>query len=330
MGGKFSQDGSVFCAASQDGAIHLVDSTSWKTIKSIEARDVGWSIIDIDYSPDQRFVIYSSWSAYIHMCNVDGDYELHEALELEPTCMFGIRFSPNNREILAGCRYGSVMMYDVERKRRVASFRGHEDDINAVCYVQNNPNMFATASDDTLCKIWDQRDSNRRCVGGFIGHQQGLTSVSSSGNYILTNSKDQSLKLWDLRKMHEENTLDQYTESRTESDFDYRWQRFHRSARVSRAPQDNSLNSFVGHSVAQTLIRADFSPQHNTAGRYVYSGSANRSVYIYDILTSRIVDVIDGHRDIVRDVSWHPYLPLLATSSWDSSCGRYEYRMDKV
>ena len=33
-------------------------------IKTINARDIGWSVIDTDYSPDQRFLIYSSWSRY--------------------------------------------------------------------------------------------------------------------------------------------------------------------------------------------------------------------------------------------------------------------------
>jgi hypothetical protein len=27
----------------------------------------------------------------------------------------------------------------------------------------------------------------------------------------------------------------------------------------------------------------------------------------------------------VRDVSWHPTLPLLLTASWDASCGKWEY-----
>jgi hypothetical protein len=51
--------------------------------KTIDARDVGWSIIDTDYSPDQQFLIYSSWSPYVHLCNVfqSEGTELHLPLD---------------------------------------------------------------------------------------------------------------------------------------------------------------------------------------------------------------------------------------------------------
>ena len=48
-----------------DATITLHDTQdNGRVIKTIEARDIGWSIIDTDYSPDQRFLIYSSWSPY--------------------------------------------------------------------------------------------------------------------------------------------------------------------------------------------------------------------------------------------------------------------------
>jgi hypothetical protein len=31
------------------------------------ARDIQWSVIDVDYSADGRFLAYSSWSDFVHM-----------------------------------------------------------------------------------------------------------------------------------------------------------------------------------------------------------------------------------------------------------------------
>lgn len=38
-------------------------------------------------------------------------------------------------------------------------------------------------------------------VGVFAGHRDGITYIDSRGDdrYVLTNSKDQTLKVWDLR-----------------------------------------------------------------------------------------------------------------------------------
>lgn len=34
----------------------------YKLFRSIHARDVGWSIIDVAFSPDQEHFVYSTWS----------------------------------------------------------------------------------------------------------------------------------------------------------------------------------------------------------------------------------------------------------------------------
>lgn len=40
-----------------------------------------------------------------------------------------------------------------------------------------------------------------REVGVFTGHTEGLTYVDSKGDgrYVLSNAKDQTMKLWDIR-----------------------------------------------------------------------------------------------------------------------------------
>ena len=41
------------------------------------------------------------------------------------------------------------------------------------------------------------------CAGLLIGHTQGITHVSSQDNMVLSNGKDQRMKLWDLRKLQQ-------------------------------------------------------------------------------------------------------------------------------
>jgi hypothetical protein len=90
---------------------------------------------------------------------------------------------------------------------------------------------------------------------------------------------------------------------------DYRMQRLSRSSMEASADAmsgiDRSVITYTGHSVAQTLIRCDFSPEHSTGFKYVITGSADGLVHIYDVLTGEVVKKIEGHRAIVRDVAWH-------------------------
>lgn len=75
------------------------------------------------------------------------------------------------------------------------------------------------------------------------------------------------------------------------------------------------VSRYRGHRVLQTLVRAYFSPVESTGQRYIYTGSTDGTVYIYDVVSGETVRKLSGHFATVRDVAWHPTLPLIATSS---------------
>jgi len=321
--GMFSRDGSMYMSACQDRSIRTYETYKWQVQKTIVARDVGWSIISVDYSPDKDWLIYSSWSDYVHICNTQGEHEVHEALDFKPQahrfCLFSIQFSPDNSEILGGSNDKCLYMYDIVKKQRVLAVRGHMDDINAVCYADKSSQIFFSGSDDALVKVWDTRAmGSGTCAGVLAGHNEGVTFIDSKGDgrYLISNGKDQKIKLWDLRKM----------KAQQEIPVRPRRQRMWGQPQQPHPEQpDESVMSYRGHKVFQTLIRCRFSPAHSTGQRYIYTGSFDGSVYIYDVLTGKLVNKLNGHQHTVRDVHWHPYDPLIVSTSWDGSVKKWSY-----
>jgi WD repeat-containing protein 23 len=66
----------------------------------------------------------------------------------------------------------------------------------------------------------------------------------------------------------------------------------YRKPRFQAAPGDNSVMQYRGHSVCRTLIRAHFAPENSTGHDYVYSGSADGRIHIWN-LDGTIVQVLD-------------------------------------
>ena len=200
----------------------------------VTCRSLGWSILDIkfvgvggryyDMNGGSDSLLYSSWNRSIHMVHLDDEGMPIEGCEqtsfdLSPTtslfCAFSIGVSnrAGNSVIAAGANDDCIYLHDIALDRsHEPIFGAHEDDVNSVCFDLNNDMILYSASDDGLCKIWDLRCPRSsgteyvrpaRPVGCLSGHQRGLTHVESKGDdvMVLTNSKDQSVRIWDIRKM---------------------------------------------------------------------------------------------------------------------------------
>lgn len=325
--GTYSEDGTMFMSACQDDMLRLYNTQtpSWSLRRSVHARDVGWAVVDTCYSPNQEYLIYSSWSSAIRLITLEGDR--HEDLRFSDydgrSCPFSIRFSQDSSMVLAGLNQGVVLTYDINRDMVVKSFEAHSDDANAVAFTDASTNVFISGSDDALCKVWDLRtvsNENPQPVRAFRGHTHGITYIDSKGDgkYFLSQGKDSSVKLWDLRTVPENETAPAV------SMFDYRWMNGGNAHGVRRTGQrrlrgDASVMTYRGHTVARTLLRARFSPTHSTGQRFVYSGCARGRVYVWDTLTGDVLSNKTVHEAIVRDVSWHPFKPIIASSSWDGT-----------
>lgn len=85
---------------------------------------------------------------------------------------------------------------------------------------------------------------------------------------MISNGKDQSIKLWDLRAMANPSDCKGVSRRRAMG-WDYRsgWVPQRRSN--EQRPNDISIMTYRGHRVAQTLIRAYFSPVSTTGQKCI-------------------------------------------------------------
>jgi len=343
-----------------------------KLVQMIQGGHGGWTITDSHLSPDNQRLIYASISPVVYLTRtglasssdeVDSSPQEQIPLRFSDSTQnrriwgwyddnFGIwscRFSADGNEIVAGGS-GKIFVYDLLANRRTVKIVAHEDDVNSCCWADTaSGNVLISASDDTFLKVWDRRSlgSSPKPSGVLIGHTEGITYVSPKGDgrYVISNGKDQCLRLWDLRMMKSNQDFEQVKERHYGvQGYDYR-DEYYPQPRYLDHPQNCSVMSYRGHQVLRTLIRCHFSPAETTGNSYIYSGSANGKVYIWS-LDGRVVQALDrtqcqpmsidptgpdiqrreGLRTIhsnsgtgvyVRDVSWHPFQPVLMSSGWE-------------
>ncbi|XP_020550232.1 LEC14B protein-like isoform X1 [Sesamum indicum] len=346
---QFSADGSLFVAAFQGSQIRIYDvDGGWKVQKNIRARSLRWTITDTSLSPDQRRLVYASMSPIIHIVNAGSATreslanitEIHDGLDFSSPDdggysfgIFSVKFSTDGQEVVAGSSNGNIYVYDLEAKKLSLRISAHMSDVNTVCFADESGHLIYSGSDDNFCKVWDRRcfTAKGKPAGILVGHLEGITFVDSRGDgrYLISNGKDQAIKLWDVRKMssnaaYSHLSLFSYRGYR-DYEWDYRWMDYPLHARKLQHPYDQSVATYKGHSVLRTLIRCYFSPEYSTGQKYIYTGSHDSCIYIYDLVSGAQVEKLQYHRSTVRDCSWHPNYPILVSSSWDGEVVKWEF-----
>ena len=88
--------------------------------------------------------------------------------------------------------------------------RSHEKDINALS-ISPNDSLFATASYDKTCKIWNLESGELQAT--LSNHKRGLWDVSfcQYDKYLATASGDKTIKIWSLETFSVVKTLEGHT-----------------------------------------------------------------------------------------------------------------------
>jgi len=333
-------------------------TTTMSVIKTINAHPGRWTITDSHLSPDNQRMIYASISNTVYMTTTLDSSPVQTPIRFADPIRgrrnvwdyeddhFGIwscKFSADGNEVIAGGS-GMIFVYDLLSDRRTVKIMAHNDDVNSCCWADTaSGNVLISASDDTFIKVWDRRSlgASQNPSGVLIGHTEGITYVSAKGDgrYVISNGKDQVLRLWDLRMMRSNADFEKVARRNYGiPHFDYRGGTYPKPKHRAH-PMDCSVMQYTGHEVLRTLIRCHFSPAETTGQQYIYSGGSNGQIHIWS-LDGRVVQVLDRSETLpissdpsgpnepskvpgqrrsrvcVRDVSWHSEQPILMSAGW--------------
>ncbi|KAI1906202.1 general transcription repressor [Ophidiomyces ophidiicola] len=246
-------------------------------------------------------------------------------------------FSPDGKCLATGAEDRQIRVWDIANRKIRHIFAGHENDIYSLDYSRNG-RYIASGSGDKTVRMWDVYDGKQELI---LSIEDGVTTVAISpdGRYVAAGSLDRSVRVWD--------TTTGYLVERLESPDGHRDSVYS----VAFAPNGRDL---VSGSLDKTIKMWELTPSRGMApgngpkggkcvrtfeghkdfvlsvcftpdGHWVLSGSKDRGVQFWDVMTGHAQMMLQGHKNSVISVAPSPTGQLFATGSGDCRAKIWSY-----
>jgi len=184
--------------------------------------------------------------------------------------------------------------------------------------------------DSSLLAVWHEagRRAGRpvglrvgRCLRIFGGHP-GVVAVTPDGHCFVSNSRHDTLRLWELASGNCLRTLegsvdDVYAVAVT-PDGRYALSGSHNCLTVSELATGRCLRTFSGH--MGDVLAIAVSPD----GRYAVSGSGDKSLQLWELASGRCLRIFEGHRRGVVSIAVTPDGRCAVSGSLDETLRLWE------
>ncbi|CAH2043048.1 unnamed protein product, partial [Iphiclides podalirius] len=174
----------------------------------------------------------------------------------------------------------TIKLWDARKRNPIASFDSGYP-VTAVLFNDTAEKIISGGIDNEV-KVWDIR--NNQISYKIKGHTDTITGLALSydGAYLLSNSMDGTLRIWDVRPF---------------------------------APAERCVKLLSGHqhNFERNLLRCAWSADGSKVG----AGSADRFVYVWDTTSRRVLYKLPGHNGSVNAVDFHRSEPILLSASSD-------------
>jgi len=263
---SYNLNGSILASGGDDNTVKLWESRAC----SLKSTLMGsfQSVMDVAFSPNDEFVLGASNDNSVRLWSVQYGRMRH-TLTGHTGKVLSATFSSDSQKVISGSHDRSIRIYDLVKGYCIRTI---------ICFSSCN-SLTTTVDDNLICsghldsqlRFWDSKTGE--CGRELTGlHTAQITSVSISpdGRSVLTNSRDNTLKLVDIRTFDVLHTF---------SNEEYR--------------SGTNWNSSC------------FSPN----GSYISAGGADGKVFIWEILNGKLVKLLkpsSSQNNVIEAVAWSP------------------------
>lgn len=272
-------------------------------------------VTGLAYSDDGRWIVTTGQDATLKVWDA-AYHNLVRTLELDDgratsLALFGTR-------ALTAHADGKVVMWDLERADKIASFQRNEASIWSVVFT-GDKDHFAAASHDWKVALWDARQTGAP-LHVFDGHDNAVQALAYSPRrmQLASGSADKTVRLWNLETLKLRRRYRGNRDFVTATAFSPNGRMLAGGSldgdiRVWSALSSRRLRSLSGHKGEITSI------VFSRTGEQLASASKDGTVRLWDLKAGRTLRALPGHTGGATAVTFAPDGQHLASAGEDGT-----------
>ncbi|XP_021915879.1 autophagy-related protein 16-1 isoform X2 [Zootermopsis nevadensis] len=270
----------------------------------------------VKWSPVDRILATGGADRRVKLWDLSkvGQFESKGMLVGSNAGVMSVDFDSTGALILGASSDFASRVWTIADQRLRHTLTGHSGKVMAAKFL-GEPSKVVSGSHDRTLKIWDLR--SKACIETkFAGSScNDLVTTDSAGTTIISGHFDKRIRFWDTRS--DTTSRDILLQGKVTSLDLSRDAIFllgcvrDDTIKVLDLRMNQIICSFSaeGFKVGCDWSRAAFSPD----GQYIAVGSADGSVFIWNVSANKLESVLKEHLSPVTAVAWDPYNSFLAS-----------------
>ncbi|KAF8975633.1 hypothetical protein BGZ46_008957 [Entomortierella lignicola] len=190
----FSPNGRQIACGTPKGSILVKDFDTDDCLKTLEGHSNS-SLAGV-FSPKGNQLAIGAFGGLVQLLNIDNG-ECSHRLEGHTERIDYLVYSPNGDQIASSSGDKTVRLWDTITGDCTYTLQGHKEYITGIVYSPDG-DWIASCSEDNSVRLWSV--ATGQCLTIISDFWKTVTSISFSGEYLVTGSEDKSVRCWQFVK----------------------------------------------------------------------------------------------------------------------------------